>query len=96
MIERVVIDVATPEDRAACRCRRSSAAPACATTSAARPMAAWDDVQWAPDGRTLAFVSTSRDHKHEWLRIADAATGAVRTAFEESVADLLPTAATTR
>ncbi len=46
----------------------------------------WDDVQWAPDGKTLALVTTSRDRKHEWLRIADARTGAVRTAFDESVA----------
>jgi dipeptidyl aminopeptidase/acylaminoacyl peptidase len=46
----------------------------------------WDDVQWASDGKTLALVTTSRDRKHEWLRIADARTGAVRTAFEESVA----------
>jgi hypothetical protein len=23
----------------------------------------WEDVQWAPDGRTLAFASTSRDHR---------------------------------
>jgi len=46
----------------------------------------WDDVQWAPDGKSLALVTTSRDRKHEWLRIADARTGAVRTAFEESVA----------
>ena len=46
----------------------------------------WDDVQWAPDGKSLALVTTSRDRRHEWLRIADARTGAVRTAFEESVA----------
>ena len=45
----------------------------------------WDDVQWAPDGKTLALVTTSRDRRHEWLRIADAQTGAVRTAFEDSV-----------
>lgn len=47
----------------------------------------WDDVQWAPDGKTLALVTTSRDRKHEWFRIADAGTGAVRTVFDESVAD---------
>ncbi|RZM19120.1 MAG: S9 family peptidase, partial [Sphingomonas sp.] len=29
------------------------------------------DMQWAKDGRTLAFVSTSRDHKIETVRIAD-------------------------
>ena len=45
----------------------------------------WEDVQWAPDGRTLAFASTSRDHKQTWLRIADADTGDVRTVFDEKV-----------
>ena len=38
----------------------------------------WDDVQWSADGKTLAFVSTSRDHKQEWMRIADASSGDVR------------------
>jgi len=46
----------------------------------------WDDVEWSPDATHLAFVSTSRDHKHEQLRVADAATGAVRDVFEETVA----------
>jgi dipeptidyl aminopeptidase/acylaminoacyl peptidase len=45
----------------------------------------WEDVQWAADGKTLAFVSTSRDHKVETVRIADAATGAVRDVFTETV-----------
>jgi dipeptidyl-peptidase-4 len=45
----------------------------------------WEDVQWAADARTLAFVSTSRDHKTENLRIADAATGEVRDVFTETV-----------
>jgi dipeptidyl aminopeptidase/acylaminoacyl peptidase len=45
----------------------------------------WSDVQWSPDATHLAFVSTSRDHKREQLRVADAATGAVREVFEESV-----------
>jgi dipeptidyl aminopeptidase/acylaminoacyl peptidase len=44
----------------------------------------WDDVQWSGDGSTLAFVSTSRDHKHEQLRVADAATGAVRDVLDET------------
>jgi len=43
------------------------------------------DMQWAKDGRTLAFVSTSRDHKVETVRIADATTGAVRDVFTETV-----------
>jgi dipeptidyl-peptidase 4 len=42
------------------------------------------DMQWSPDGSQLAFVSTSRDHKRAVVRVAAAATGAVRTVFEES------------
>ncbi|MDO3628089.1 S9 family peptidase [Mucilaginibacter sp. BT774] len=45
----------------------------------------FDDVDWSPDASQLAFVSTSRDHKVEKMRIADAATGKVREVFEESV-----------
>ncbi len=41
------------------------------------------DVQWSDDSRRLAFVSSSRDHKRATLRIADAATGAVRDVLEE-------------
>ena len=41
------------------------------------------DVQWYPDASHLAFVSSSRDHKHAILRVADASTGAVRTVLEE-------------
>ena len=44
----------------------------------------WDDVYWSQDGKTLAYVSTSRDHKQENLRIADAATGDVRDVFQET------------
>jgi len=44
------------------------------------------DMQWSPDGAHLAFVSTSRDHKVEQLKLADAATGAVREVMEEKVA----------
>ncbi len=45
----------------------------------------FDDVDWKADASQLAFVSTSRDHKQEKFRIADAVTGAVREVFEESV-----------
>ncbi|MBO0951303.1 S9 family peptidase [Fibrella forsythiae] len=45
----------------------------------------FDDVNWTEDGAKLAFVSTSRDHKQEKVRIADATTGAVRDVFEETV-----------
>jgi dipeptidyl aminopeptidase/acylaminoacyl peptidase len=41
------------------------------------------DVQWYPDGSHVAFVSSSRDHKTAWMRVANAQTGEVRTLFEE-------------
>lgn len=41
------------------------------------------DVQWYPDGSHVAFVSSSRDHKQAWIRVANASTGDVRTLFEE-------------
>ncbi|MGE0816075.1 MAG: DPP IV N-terminal domain-containing protein [Vicinamibacterales bacterium] len=43
-----------------------------------------DDMKWSPDAARLAFVSTNRDHKTATVRVADAATGEVRTVFEES------------
>jgi dipeptidyl-peptidase 4 len=46
----------------------------------------WDDVQWSDDGSHLAFVSTSRDHKQEWMKIADASTGDVRDVMGETTA----------
>jgi dipeptidyl-peptidase-4 len=45
----------------------------------------WGDVQWAPDSSSLAFVSTSRDHRRTQLRVADPATGTVRDVLEETV-----------
>jgi dipeptidyl aminopeptidase/acylaminoacyl peptidase len=45
----------------------------------------WADVEWSRDAAQLAFVSTSRDHKHAQLRIADAATGSIRDVLEETV-----------
>lgn len=44
-----------------------------------------DDVSWSDDGKQLAFVSTTRDHKQATLRIANAETGEVKTVFEEKV-----------
>ena len=45
----------------------------------------FDDIDWKADGSEVAFVSTSRDHKNEKFRIANATTGAVREVFEETV-----------
>ena len=45
----------------------------------------FSDVEWSGDGRQLAFISSSRDHKHAQFRVADAATGKVRDVLEETV-----------
>jgi dipeptidyl-peptidase 4 len=86
MIERVVIDVATkkmvrlkmPPDQ-----HRSSL---CDDVACHNGDTTWDDVQWSSDGAHLAFVSTARDHKQEWMRVADTATGEVRDVMDEKVA----------
>jgi dipeptidyl aminopeptidase/acylaminoacyl peptidase len=83
MIERVIIDV---DKRKVVRLKmppdqhRSSL---CDDLSCAGGHG-WDDVQWSKDGTHLAFVSTSRDHKQEWLRVADAANGDVRDVMSET------------
>lgn len=45
----------------------------------------FDDVSWSDDSKQLVFVSTSRDHKQENVRIADCETGEVKDIFEEKV-----------
>jgi dipeptidyl aminopeptidase/acylaminoacyl peptidase len=45
----------------------------------------WVDVQWAPDSDSLAFVSSSRDHKLAELKTADIQTGVVRAVMHELV-----------
>ncbi|UQA39626.1 DPP IV N-terminal domain-containing protein, partial [Xanthomonas oryzae] len=78
MIERVIIDVPT---RSVLRLKTPAdqhRSTLCDDVSCSPGL--WDDVKWAPDSKTLAFASTSRFHKQTWLRIADASTGAVRTA----------------
>ncbi|OOG59400.1 S9 family peptidase [Rhodanobacter sp. C03] len=84
MIERVIIDVPThkvvrlqmpPDQHRSTLCDDVSCGPD----------GGWDDVQWAPDGKTLAFVSTSRDHKSATLRVADARSGKVHDVLNETV-----------
>ena len=43
----------------------------------------WVDVQWHPDGSSVSFVSTSRNHQQANLRVADASTGVIREVLEE-------------
>jgi dipeptidyl aminopeptidase/acylaminoacyl peptidase len=85
MIEPVIIDVASakvvrlklaPQEHRSMECDDVS----CNGDSE------WTDVAFAPDDAHLAFVSTSREHKDEWLRVADTATGDVREVYHEHVA----------
>jgi dipeptidyl aminopeptidase/acylaminoacyl peptidase len=81
MIQRVIIEVETP------KVIRLKMPPDQHRSSLCDDVACrggeWSDVEWSPDATRLAFVSTSRDHKQENLRIADAATGAIREVYEE-------------
>jgi dipeptidyl aminopeptidase/acylaminoacyl peptidase len=81
MIEPVVIDVATA------KVTQLQMQPDQHRSSLCDDVACrggeWSDVQWAADGSTVAFVSTSRDHKHEQLRVGDASSGMVRDVLEE-------------
>ena len=82
MIERVVIDVATKQ------VVRLKMAPDQHRSTLCDDVAChgstWDDVEFSADDAHLAFVSTSRDHKQEWLRVADTATGDVREVMGET------------
>jgi dipeptidyl aminopeptidase/acylaminoacyl peptidase len=82
MIERVIINVDTPKIISI----QVPPDPHRATLSDdISSSGTFDDVDWSADGSQLAFVSTSRDHKQEKFRIADANTGAVQEVFEETV-----------
>ncbi|MET3653295.1 S9 family peptidase [Dyella japonica] len=84
MIERVIVDVGA---RKVLRLKMEPdqhRSTLCDDVSCGRD-GGWDDVQWAPDASSLAFVSSSRDHKQAWFRVADIHTGDVRTVFNESV-----------
>ena len=85
MIERVVIDLdpvkvvrfkMPPDQHRSTLCDDISC----------RGGSGWDDVQWSADSKSLAFVSTSRDHKQEWMRLADPATGDIRDVMGETTA----------
>jgi dipeptidyl-peptidase-4 len=84
MIERVIIDVDSPKVIRLKMPPDQHRSTLCDDVSCRG--GGWDDVQWSEDGAHLAFVSTSRDHKQEWMRIADASTGDVRDVMGETTA----------
>jgi dipeptidyl aminopeptidase/acylaminoacyl peptidase len=82
MIERVIVNVDQPK---VIRLKIPADAHRGTLSDDISSSGTFDDVDWNPNGNELAFVSTSRDHKQEKFRIADANTGAVREVFEEVV-----------
>jgi dipeptidyl aminopeptidase/acylaminoacyl peptidase len=84
MIERVVIHLDGP------RTVRLKMPPDQHRSTFTDDIKSWgggmEDVQWSPDGSRIVFVSTSRDHKSEVVRLADPGTGEVRDVFEEKAA----------
>ena len=80
MIERVIIEVSPPKVVRLKMAPDQHRSSLCDDIVCGRE---WGDVQWNPDGSQIAFVSTSRDHKDETLRVADAAAGTVREVMAE-------------
>ncbi|MGE5361277.1 MAG: DPP IV N-terminal domain-containing protein, partial [Bacteroidales bacterium] len=83
-IQRVVIHVAGPRVvRLKMPADQHRASPADDVKARSGEM---EDLQWSADSTQFAFISTSRDHKEEALRVANIETGDVRTVLEEKVA----------
>jgi len=83
MIERVIIDV---EERKVVRLKMGpDQHRGTLCDNLACRGGEWADVQWAADSSSVAFASTSRDHKVTTLRVADPASGAVRDVLQENV-----------
>jgi len=82
-IHRVVIEVEGPDAPRVVRLQMPPDAHRSMVSDHIACGTAICDLQWYPDGSALAFVSSSRDHKQAWVRVADANTGVVRTLFEE-------------
>jgi len=88
MIERVIIDLEKNDKSKVVRLKMppdQHRSTLCDDVSC-RGGSGWDDVQWSADSETLAFVSTSRDHKQEWMRLANPKNGDVRDVMGETTA----------
>jgi len=86
MIERVIIDLDKPEKPKVVRLKMppdQHRGTLCDDIACSHGN--WEDVQWSADSQTLAFVSTSRDHKQEWMRLANPKNGDIREVMGETV-----------
>jgi len=81
MIERVIINIDTPK---VVRLQMPPDFHRGTLSDDVSSSGTFDDVDWNPNGKELAFVSTSRDHKVENFRIANTVTGEVRDVFTET------------
>jgi dipeptidyl aminopeptidase/acylaminoacyl peptidase len=86
MIERVIIDV---EAAKVTRVKMGQDQHRSTLCDDVKCGGDWVDVQWSPDSSQIAFVSTSRNHQQENLRIADAGSGAIREVLEEKAETFL-------
>ncbi|QJD96475.1 prolyl oligopeptidase family serine peptidase [Mucilaginibacter robiniae] len=82
MIQRVIIDVDQPK---VVRLQVQPDPHRATLSDDISSSGTFDDIDWNADASQLAFVSTSRDHKQEKFRIANATTGTVREVFEETI-----------
>ncbi|MEO8712953.1 MAG: DPP IV N-terminal domain-containing protein, partial [Parafilimonas sp.] len=82
MIERVIINVDEPK---VVRFQMPADPHRASLSDDVSSSGTFDDVDWNDNDAELAFVSTSRDHKIEKFRIANANTGEIRDVFEEIV-----------
>jgi dipeptidyl aminopeptidase/acylaminoacyl peptidase len=82
MIEPVIIDVATAQVVRLKTAPLEHRSMECDDVSCGGD-GQWSDVAFSGDDNHLAFVSTSRDHKDEWVRVADTMTGDVRDVYHE-------------
>ena len=80
MIERVIIEVETPK---VIRLKMGQDQHRSTLCDDVKCGVDWSDVQWTPDSSQVGFVSTSRNHQQENLRMANAATGDIREVLEE-------------
>ena len=82
MIERVIINVDEPK---VVRFQMAPDPHRASLSDDVSSSGTFDDVDWNDNDAELAFVSTSRDHKIEKFRMANANTGEIRDVFEEIV-----------
>lgn len=84
-IYRIIIDVAKDSGKGIVKLKMGSDARRGTLCDDISCEGGFDDVCWSDDSKKLVFVSTSRDHKLENVRMADCETGDVKDIFSETV-----------